>query len=424
MKYTGKILINTRNVIPIHQILTSPDPPKGRDLNTLLSFLSVYALSDGLLYDNTVPPEFIESAKSTFKLWGIEKDTKPLKTLIDKEFHNLVTESLNQCTDEIILAMANFRKWKGLSEDKAVKFYEVLLEVRKAKNYSDKRDLAYKAYNSNVMGGKLLIALADPLNETIFRKLLSKGITTGASKSKMVDALIGTYRTFLLSTYSEKNGALYNTDPDFVSLLENKNLKSWATLMKQVQYPTRLSYEATSDDMSMQLPIIGAAILLNANDRKMRPLDLIIYARKSASSQRLTEIQKELIARYTRAQHYTELIEEMDELCYRLKGYTERPQKLPRFSREGLKFAVAPTSLSIAATYAATQLISNGSKLEDAAVSLVGGTAIGMVFSYYQMKQPQEVRYLNAVSTLSSYNSSVEAKLTKCAEDIWKRKLV
>ena len=79
MEYSGRILINTRNVPPIQKIINSPSPPSGYDLNRLLSFLSTYTLSKGLLYDSTIPEKHLVPALEAMDSLGIIKDSKPLK---------------------------------------------------------------------------------------------------------------------------------------------------------------------------------------------------------------------------------------------------------------------------------------------------------------------------------------------------------
>lgn len=418
MEYTGNVLINTRNIKPIEEILESNNPPKGTDLNKLLSFLSIYSLSDGLLYDGTIPEKFLSPAIKTLGNLGIEQNAKPLKTLIDDEFEEIVSESLNQCSEIIIEAIDNYKDWKPVSEIDTNNFFSTIDKLKNENISSIKREIAYTAYNSNFLGGKLLIGLTSQINYSVFNHLVSLKLNN-IQKAKVVSAMIGTFRTFLLSNTATKNNALYNTNPEFVKLLENKNIKTWDILMNEFNSPHNLCQKVQDERLNWRwkFPLVGAAILIDAADssNNIYPNELFAFSKKSESCKQISSIQKELINRYTKAVSPEDIIEEMEDFWRNLIKQ-KSSENYTKIFKSGITYSIAPTVVGGAAELASNIVFS-----PDLIPTWVVGSSVGLLFLLYKCYN-KKVNYLNAISNLSSYNNEVEILLESSLRKIWRKK--
>lgn len=413
MNYSGKVLINTRSIKPIEDILSSKNPPQGEQLNQLLSFLTTYSLSNGLLYDNTVPEQFLVPAFESLTSIGLNNDLRATKSMENEEFEKVVSETLSHCNNEIFQSIKYYDKYKPVDTTNTSIFYQLISCLKKEKGWSTRQEIAYEAYNSDIMGAKLLLALTNPINEDLFLRITSLKLTEN-QKPQVLSAIIGTYRTFLLSNIASINDALFSTNPEFVTMLEKRNIKSWGLLMKEFNTPTGLAKsESNNTKWQWSYPLVGAAIIIDAGSSRSRicPKELFVFSRKSDSYNKISSIYKGLLNRYICAESSEDLVREMED-CWKELLMKNGNKDYKEIFRSGLKYSIAP---SIVGGF--TPMVLDSIKF-DAIPFWAINTSIGVLFLLYQCYAMKK-NYFNAISTLSSYNESVETLLRSSLNKIW-----
>ena len=235
-------------------------------------------------------------------------------------------------------------------------------------------------------------------------------------KTKVLAAMIGTFRTFLLSYTAAKNKALYSTNPEFVELLEKRNIKAWNTLANEFNSPKKLNVPENKDNYIWKFPLIGTAIIIDAAKSNIKPNELLLYSKKAAISSKMSSIQKKLLDSYIKANSPESIISEMNDLWFDIISKKSNKRKgFLELLKTDLLYSLVPTSI---AGYANEEkLIDTGINIPTWAVS----SSISLLFLLKKTHSDynKEINHLNAISNLSSYDNNVEFLLKTSLDKIW-----
>lgn len=420
MIYSGKVLINTRNLKPIHSILSSKEPPKGTELNVLLSFLTTYALSDGLFYDDSIPPQYLSAAQSTLHDLGIHKQAKPLPKLNQNELISLTGDSLAMCANEIKADLANPAERASVKNDDCDQFFAYLHKIKNTPNQNSKTEIALDAFTRGQHGGKLLLAFASPNNEELLNFLPFEKLDS-EKKNQLMASMIGHFRTFLLSTQAAKNHAFYSTNPEFVQLLEAKNKRAWDVLLREFMEPSghiKFNEANGMETNRWRFPLVGAAVIIDAKRKGIKPQELLPFTKRFAKEKKLVSLQKELVRRYEGTEDSNDIIERMDNFWDDIIAHEYDKEDCRIALQNDLKYMIAPTAISGFIGGIATQMT------PDHINPLLGAIAGGIVGGAFSLVKyfEQKSNYINALSNLSSYSPNAQGVFLKNVEKLWAKK--
>lgn len=409
---SGKVLINTRNLGPIHDILHGQNPPQGAALNQLLSFLSMYCLADGLLYDDSVPKKYLTNFQNQVHDLGIEKKVKAVNMANGSALESLTAQSLGVCHTEInkVIDQAGFG-YKAIDETSAIGFFE---QVKHMRNTHSKLTVAQEALDNDLHGAKLLMALAGEQNSSLLGRLNPDHWNLG-QKQTLLSGMMGTFRTFLLTGMAGEKGAQYATNPEFVKLLEDKGKVTWGSLLKEFHEPGIADVPDKPTDWIWKFPLIGSALIIDARKAKIPPNQLLSFADRFKKSRKLKSLVKDLRDRYEHSgDDLFELSYQMNNLWSDVLTTATNREDCLEILKTGLSYAVIPAVVA-----GATQaLVSPDNFVVTGLSTALAGAAVAFVVYNKQRKQ----KHLSAISNLSSYSTNVEGIFHNSVEALWRNR--
>lgn len=230
MAYTGRILINTRVAKELSRTAKLSFSPERRlpnedELDRLLSFLGLYALADGLLYDSTVPSRYLDEFLSASDEIGIDKQIGPLRQVTGNEFVEMASEALQMATKSIRKAMADVPPaWRQPDPTDVERFFRCASAMGKTHTENERLEIAMDEFNEDTHGGKLLVALATDCNNGLLREVALLANHGESTKGDALSVLISNFRTFLLLRWSALDGAIFATSPEYVQNVSEYNV--------------------------------------------------------------------------------------------------------------------------------------------------------------------------------------------------------
>lgn len=420
----GSMLIQLRMLSRVKAIAELPfgrnsRQPTHEEIADFLSFLSLLAVGSGFRYDPTVPDEdlapFLEA-----KEWLGLRNVAPISTPIEDEFVPDMKSAFGMstaCLDDMLDRKLTHGH-QPIPAPSVERFISCIRRMKATHDPTERIEIAFEQFNRGEKGAKLLVGLASQDDRRWLDRVAV--VAERCDHEALMSSLINLFRTFLLSSWAGRHGAIFAGSPDAVQRLSTHQLAFWRALEKELASRGGLALPKY-EQKCLDVPMIGVALLMMA-PRNARPIDLIgstISARNELAIGRLADTFWQLHFDASIGNPTRVIKEAANDLWDRVRqrGGPKR-EEIKSLGNEATA-VVSPAAAATVGTTVAALVLAEGADLTLALGSAAAGFLSGAIWELLRTAKRQD-RPAAALSNLITLHQDALHLIDDRVQEIWK----